>query len=60
MALLMLLLPVFFSGETAAANSELITTYSGVSPIIDGSLGAEWNDTSRHLVNLTGAVDIET
>jgi hypothetical protein len=59
-ALLMLLLPVFFSGETAAANSELITTYSGISPIIDGSLGAEWNDTSRHLVNLTGAADIET
>jgi len=59
-AVLMLLLSLTFPRETKAANSELIVTYSGISPIIDGSLRAEWNDTSRNMVNLTGAADIET
>ena len=56
----MLLLSACFPREIAAANSELVVTYSSISPVIDGSLRAEWNDTTKHVVNLTGAADVET
>jgi hypothetical protein len=61
MGIVLMLLPaLIFPRETKAADPELIVTYSNISPIIDGSLRAEWNDTSRNMVNLTGDVNIET
>ncbi len=59
-AAILLLCSPFLQRETAAANSALIVPYSDVSPIIDGSLSAEWNDTLRYVVNLTCAGDVET
>jgi hypothetical protein len=40
---------------------QLQAKYSSIAPVIDGYLGsAEWNDTAKYLIDLTGDTDIET
>jgi hypothetical protein len=38
----------------------LLVQYSDISPTIDGFLRAEWNDTTPYVVNMSGAIEIET
>jgi hypothetical protein len=60
-ASIFLLVSAFFVARaTKAANADVLVTYSGMPPVIDGSLGAEWNDTSKYVVNLTGPANVET
>jgi hypothetical protein len=58
-ALLFLVSFIFLPHVSAAAPTELVVMYSDVSPSIDGTLGAEWNDTTSYVVYLNGTTDIE-
>jgi hypothetical protein len=57
---LLFLFALLSKGASANSVPDLIVQYSGVSPTIDGYLGAEWNDTTPYKVNMSGTADVET
>lgn len=58
-ALLLLASFIFLPRVSADSPTELVVIYSDVSPTIDGTLGAEWNDTKSYSIYLNGTTDIE-
>jgi len=54
-----LTLPLLCKNASALVPTEIVAKFSDIYPTIDGFLGsAEWNDTNKYAINLTGASDI--
>ncbi len=52
---------MFCRSASAASSVDIWAKYSSNIPTIDGFLGsAEWNDTRKYEINLTGVIDIPT